>query len=116
MSIQHVGDCRIRDVVTGVGQCSLNSIIAACGILSGESKDGTDDCLTDARSAVFSFLAGIAVLRDEFAVPAESCVWRENGRQFQQSLAANRVGFHREQPTLIVIQEVASCRVSAGAS
>ena len=54
---------------------------------------------------MFSFLAGIAVLRDEFAVPAEYCVWRENGRQFQQSLAANRVGFHREQPTLIVIQQ-----------
>ena len=43
------------------------------------------------------------LLRDKFAVPAEYCVWRENGRQFQQGLAANRVGLHCEQPTLIMI-------------
>ena len=50
-------------------------------------------------------MAGVERLRHEFAVPAENRVWRKDGRPFQQSLATNGLSFHRQEPTLIVIQQ-----------
>ena len=48
---------------------------------------------------------GVELLRDEFALPAKHRVWREDGRQFQQRLAADGVSLHCEEPSLVVIEQ-----------
>jgi hypothetical protein len=93
-------------MVADISQCSLDASIALRRILSGELKDGIHDDLPNPRPAnSLPLVAEIKLLRDEFAVSAEHCVWSKNGRQFQQSLATNRMDLHCEESTLIIIQQ-----------
>ena len=103
--LQYVGDCRISDVVADVLKCSLNSVVAPRRIFSGEANDVADDFLSNSWATRFTLGARIELLGDEFAVPAKYRVWRNNGGQFQQSLASNGVSLHSEQSTLVVIEQ-----------
>jgi hypothetical protein len=47
-------------------QCSLNSVVAPRGILSGEAKNGIDDFLTDAWATGLSLVAEVERPRDSF--------------------------------------------------
>lgn len=38
-------------------------------------------------------------------MPAQDRVWRNNGGQFQQSLASNGVSLHGKQATLVVVEQ-----------
>ena len=71
----------------------------------GEANDGIHDFLTDARPTGISLATGIELLRDQFPVPAKDRVWREDGRQCQQRLAADGVSLHCEEPSLVVIEQ-----------
>ena len=92
-------------MVADVLKCFLNAIVAPRRILPGEAKNGIDDFLTGAWSTAFSLVAGVELLRDQFAMPPQNRVWCDNGGQFQQRLAANVMSLHGEQSTLIVIQQ-----------
>lgn len=76
-------------MVSDVRQSSLNAIVIRGWILAGESHDGINDFLSDARSARFSIVAEVELLGDEFPVPAKECVGRDDGRELMQRLAAN---------------------------
>ena len=54
------------------------------------------DYLTNAWPTGFSVATGIELLRDEFGVPSQNRVGCDDGRQFQQSFAANSVSRHRQ--------------------
>ena len=70
-------------------------------ILHRKANDGIHDDLTDARPSGLAFIAGVELLRHEFPMPAQDRVWRDDGYEFQQSLAADGVGapFHSGTPT-----------------
>ena len=89
MSFQYVGHRGIGDVVTNVGQCSLDSIIAPGRILSGKPQNGIHDDLPKPRpSNSLSLVAVVPLLRHEFMVPAENCVGSHNDGQLLQCLPA----------------------------
>ena len=52
-----------------------------------------------------SLATGIELLCDQFPVPAKDCVWRHDRGQFQQRLAADGVGLHGKQATLVVSEQ-----------
>ena len=105
MGLEHVGYRGVGNVVTDVGQRTLNAIVTPRRILSGEANDGIHHNLSNAWPSEFAFVAGVELVRHEFAVPAENRVWREDGRQFQQRLAADGVGLHGKSATLVVIEQ-----------
>jgi hypothetical protein len=105
MGLEHIGYRGVGNVVTDVGQRTLNAIVSLGGILPGEANDGIHDNLSNPWPTGFAFVAGIEFVRHEFAVPAENRIWREDGRQFQQRLAADGVSLHCEEPSLVVIQQ-----------
>ncbi len=53
----------------------------------------------------FSLLTVIPLLRDEFPMPAEDRVGRDNRGQFAQSFSAEDLRFDRQDPPLIVGQK-----------
>ena len=106
MSFQHVGHRGIGDVVTDVGQCSLDSIVAPRRVLSGKPQNGIHDDLTDAGPAnSLSFVAVVPLLRHELTMPAENRVGSHNGGQLQQCLPAEGMAFHCQNATLIIAQQ-----------
>ncbi len=103
MSLQHVGDGGIGDVISDVLKCSLNAILAPRGILPGEANDSADDFLSNSWSTRLAFVAGVELLRDQFPMPSQNRAWRENSRQLRQCLAADGVSLHCEESTLVVV-------------
>lgn len=83
MSLQHVGCGGIGDVVTGIGQCSLNAIASSSWILFGESHNGINDLESDARSASLAFAARIKLLRHEIPMPSHHRIGCDDGGQFK---------------------------------
>ena len=79
MFLEYVGYRRIGDVIADVLQCSLNSIVSPRRVLSGEANNGIHDDLSDSWPTGFAFVAGIEFLRDQFAMPLQNRVWRDNG-------------------------------------
>jgi hypothetical protein len=96
MSFEYVGDCGFSDVVTNVGQCSLNPVVAPRRIFGSKANDGVDDFLTDARSIGPAFVAEVELLRHEFTVPTQDGVRGDNGGEFQQSFSTNRMCLYCE--------------------
>ena len=89
-------------VVADVLKGSLNAIVASRRILSGEAKNGVSDFLTNLwPTDGLSVVAVVPLPGHKFAVPAQDRVWRDDGYEFQQSLAADGVGapFHSGTPT-----------------
>ena len=107
MSLQHVGDGGIGDVISDVLKCSLNAIVAPRRIFRRKANDGIHDFLTDAWSTGFSLVAGVELSGHKFAVPAENRVWRDDGGEFQQSLASDGVSLYGKQATLVVVEQQA---------
>jgi hypothetical protein len=93
-------------VVTDIGQCSLDSIIAPRRILSGKPQNGIYDDLTDSGPASSLSLIGVVpLIRHEITVPAEDRVGSHNGGQLQQCLAAESMAFHSQYASLIISQK-----------
>ncbi len=103
--LQYVPHPGIRDVVFQILQYTLNPIVSPCWILPGEANDGTHDDLLDAWPTGLPFVAGIKLLRDEFPVPSQDRVWREDGCEFPQSLAADDMSLHRKESTLVIVEQ-----------
>jgi hypothetical protein len=49
-----------------------------------------------------AFLAVVALLGDEFSMPAENCIRRDNRCELTQCLAADRLPFDGQHATLII--------------
>ena len=92
-------------MVFQVLQCTLNAIVSPRRVLPRESHDGIHDDLSDSWSAGLSLIARIKLLRDEFAVPAEDCVWRDDRGQLPQSLATDGMSLYGKQATLVVVEQ-----------
>ncbi len=105
MCLQYVPHSGICDVVIQVLECSLNPIESPRGILRSEADDGIHDDLSDSWPTGLTLATGIKLLRDEFTVPAEDRVWCNDGCQLAQSLAADGMSLHREQATLVVVEQ-----------
>ena len=105
MGLEHVGYRGVGNVETDVGRRTLNTIVSPGRILPGEANDGIHHNLPNAWPTGFAFVAGVELLRHEFAMPAENRVWRDDRGEFQESLAINGVSFHSEQPTLVAVEQ-----------
>lgn len=81
-------------MVADVPESSLNAIVAPRRIFRRKANDGIHDFLTDSWPSGFPMVAGVELLRDQFAVPAENRVWRDDGCEFQQSFSANDVSLY----------------------
>ena len=105
MCFQYIPHGGICDVVISVLECSLNPIESPRGILPGEADNGIHDHLSDSWPTRLTLATGIKLLRNEFTVPAEDRVWRDDGCQLAQSFAADSVSLHGKQATLVVVEK-----------
>ena len=103
--LQDVGDGGICDLVIQVLECSLNPIESPRGILSGKTNNGIHNFLSDSWPTGLSFIAGIELLRHQFTMPSQDRLRGEDGGDVPQSLAADGVSLHREQATLVVVEQ-----------
>jgi len=94
-------------VISDVLKCSLNAIISPSRILSGESHDGIHDNLSDSWPAGLTCVTEIKLSGHEPSMPSQNRVWRDNGGQFQQSLASDGVSLYGKQSTLVVVEQQA---------
>jgi hypothetical protein len=106
MGFQHVGHGGIRNTVTNVGQCLLDSIIALRRILSRVPQNGVHNGLPDSPSSEnLSLIAEVPLSSHELTVPAQDRVGSHNGGQLQQRLPAEGMAFHCQYSTLITSQQ-----------
>ena len=94
-------------MVADVLQCSLNPIVSPRRILFCESHNGIHDNLWDSWPAGLTFVTGIKLSGHEPSMPTQDRVWRDNGGQFQQSLASDGVSLYGKQATLVVVEQQA---------
>ena len=106
MAFENILNGRIGDVKADVGQSPLNPVAAPRGILLGESQNQVDDLLPDLRATdCFPMLAAVPLLGDQFSMPPQNRIWREQRAIFLQQLATQDLALDGRSPALIVIEQ-----------
>ena len=103
---ENVSDCRIRNVQAEVGQGSLDTVVAPCGILPGHAENELGHLVRHpwparrvASTAVVPFLG------DEPTVPTQNRVGSDDGSQFGHGLATQCLALDRQHPSVLISEQ-----------
>src|SRR6516165_10831151 len=97
MPLQNVSDRAAGNVVSQIGPCDLDAPIAPIPVLFRHAKHPSLDLSGRARSPRSALATAVVVLRDQFPMPSQQGLGRDNGgdlskilRPIPLALAANR--------------------------
>src|SRR6516162_9443670 len=77
--LENVSDRLIGDLVTEVGQCSGNPIVAPAGVLPSHAHDQRLDGSINARaSGIGTMLRAVELARNQTTIPGQDRVWFGN--------------------------------------
>src|SRR3954452_21019954 len=83
---------------------ALNARVAPTGILHGHANDQFGDDAYRARPPRLAAMAEVELLSDQFPMPPQQGVGRNNRAQFEQNLAWHAKSLARQQGTLLICE------------
>ena len=101
-----VADGGIADVVTDVGQGTLDAIVSPCWVFRCKPQDEIDDDLPNSRPADgLSFLAVIPLLGNKLSMPTQNGIGRKQRADLFEQLVSEDLGFDSESTPLVVVEQ-----------
>ena len=102
IALQHVGNRPATNLVTEIGQRSLNAGVALSRIFLRHAHDQLRDMTHDAGSPRAAPVSEVPLLRDQAPMPPQQGIRRDYGVEFEQGFAPYRLGLARQKRTLSV--------------
>src|SRR5664279_2838407 len=87
-----------------VGQCTLNPPIAPLPILLCQAHNQSLDLFGGARSPRCTMAGSIVLLGDQFAMPSQQRLWRNDRGNLRQKPMANPFRLGRQTSALAVVE------------
>ena len=81
--------------MANVAQCTQNSRVASAGIFLRDAQDQCDDFVLGSRPTGLTLFHVIAFLCNQFSVPTQQRVRRDQGIELSENLTAKRLGSKR---------------------
>ena len=104
VALEDTSDRCLADVVTEVGQRSLDPLVAPGAVLGGHPNRKTPDAASYARPSGATTSAAVVLPGDELSVPTKNRVGRHDAATCRQQLAPKRLPEHSKPPSLVIIQ------------
>ena len=93
VSLENVFDRLIGDIVTEVGQCAGDPIVAPTGALPGHALDERLNRRIHARaSGIGTMLRAVELAGNQTTIPSQDRIWFGNAGHLRQMFAAQRLG------------------------
>ena len=102
--LKHSSDGAPRNLMTQIGHRSLYSPVPPIPVLCGHAEDQLPDLILRSGTPRALLLAAITFDADQFAVPSQERLWRNDSGQFVKQSPAQLLGPDGYAATLVVIQ------------
>src|SRR5215470_5878753 len=91
--LENVCDRLIREVVTEVGQCARNPIVAPTGVLAGHVDDEIlDDRINAWAARMLTTFGTVELVGDQTTIPGQNGLWSSNAGYLRQIFPAKALG------------------------
>jgi hypothetical protein len=102
--LQHVSYGAACHCVPQIGQCALDAAIAPIPVLFGQLNDQGLNLPISARATRPAFAGAVVFLRDQFPMPGQQGLRRNNCGHFRQELSAYSFALGGQPATLVVVE------------
>ena len=91
--LENISDGLMREVVTEVGQCACNPIVAPTGVLAGHVDDEIlDDRINAWAARMLTTFGTVEFVGDQTTIPGQNGLWPGNAGDLLQIFPAEALG------------------------